>query len=139
MEKYYFLKNQNNEYDNKIINSIIIACVIGIVIVVALILYNSQDKTGFSELYFENYTKEAFNGEISFDYAIANHEGMNTTYAVIYKSDDMLIGKDRVFIENGQKKSLKKIFGIEQGSHKIIVEFQNNNQTYSIYFWTEEK
>ena len=138
-ESYLSQTQNSKKQDDEILNAIIIASIIGIVVVLALILYNSQNKTGFSELYFGNYTKEIIDEKIYFNYSIANHEGKNITYNIVYKYDDDILEHESKFIEDKQKHVFEKSFNSEEGIHKISVEFINNNQTYEIHFWTIEE
>ena len=131
------MEGKKDQGDEKILNAIIIACVVGITIILGLIYYNSLNEIGFSELYFNDYSKEITDGKISFNYAIANHEGVDTTYEVTCRKNDILLGKERIFIETDGKKSFEKSFDSENGTYKISVEFVNNNQTYEIHFWTQ--
>ena len=129
----------SEKQDDEILNAIIIASIIGIAVVLALILYNSQNKTGFSELYFGNYTKEIIDEKIYFNYSIVNHEGKDITYNIVYKSDNTILESESKFIADKQKHVFEKSFNAENGIQKISVEFTNNNQTYEIHFWTVEE
>lgn len=79
-----------------ILNAILIACVIGIIIVISLIVFYPKPPEAFSALYFagsSHYTKIPVDGKVYFNFTIENHEEKDFNYLVEYLVDNIITNR----------------------------------------------
>ena len=128
---------KKSDDEDKILNAIIIACIIGIAIVAVLILTTDRDES-FTELYLLNYTKAPVNGTIFIEYGIGNHENADIEYTVLVLVDNETVASGNVFVSDGgvQKDNIAIPFtNMTSGTHKIIVMLDSREE--SVHFWTD--
>ncbi len=128
---------KKSDDEDKILNAIIIACIIGIAIVAVLILTTDRDES-FTELYLLNYTKAPVNGTIFIEYGIGNHENADVSYTVLVLVDNETVASGNVFVSDGgvQKDNIAIPFtNMTSGTHKIIVMLDGREE--SVHFWTD--
>jgi len=107
--------------DKTIIYGIVAACVLGMVIIGALIL-SSNTSEGFSELYFEDHTELPrmvdVDEEINFAFTVVSHERDTTTYDYNVTYDNQLVtsGKFKLLSED----SLSEEGNPAKGNEKTI-------------------
>lgn len=122
--------------EDGILNAIIIACVIGIAIVLFLIVTTDRDDS-FTELYFLNYTKVPVGDALFIEYGINNHENKDMVYEVV-----VLVGNESVIHEYVAVPT----DGAYKGEYNIMVESADvqkitlklNSREEEIHFWTKQ-
>ena len=121
--------------DDSLLNAIIIACIIGIIVVVALILTTDRDD-GFTELYFLDYSKTPVSGILSFEYGIGNHEGMDMDYSLRVLVDHEIVAEKTVSVldEDVYTGAFDLPYNLS-GVHKVSVKLFGREE--EIHFWTE--
>lgn len=126
--------------NNIIYNSIIIACILGIITVSALVITNTKDES-FTELYFLDYTKVPEKNTVTFKYGIANHEKEEIDYSIRFlvgsktaKNKIKTLKDNETFIEEYTLPLDPKT----TGSHRISIEISYQNNTQEIHFLTRE-
>lgn len=126
--------------NNIIYNSIIIACIIGIITVSALVITNTKDE-GFTELYFLDYTKVPEKNTVTFKYGIANHEKEEIDYNIRFlvgsktaKNKIKTLKDNETFIEE----YTLLLDPNDPGSQRISIEITYQNNTQEIHFVTRE-
>ncbi len=126
--------------NNIIYNSIIIACILGIITVSALVITNTRDD-GFTELYFLDYTRMPEKNTVTFKYGIANHEKEEINYSIRFlisnqtaKSKKTTLKDNKTFIEEYTLPLDPK----NPGSQRISIEITYQNNTQEIHFMTRE-
>lgn len=90
--------------------AIIAACVMGIIIIGAFVLYASTSSQGFSELYFENHEElpRMVNAgeEIRFGFTLASHEKMPVTYNYNVTFDGRMVEEGDLTLQPEENKTL---------------------------------
>jgi uncharacterized membrane protein len=126
--------------DESILNAVLIACVIGIVIVVCLIVFYPRPSENFTALYFVNgsqYTKTPVDGTVSFNFTIENHEGKDMDYLIEYSVDNSTVDQQNVNIGKELNVTISKSLYLNDTEtvHKIGL-ILNSNPDYEVHFWT---
>jgi len=127
---------KKSDDEDKILNMIIIACIIGIAIVAVLILTTDRDES-FTELYLLDYTKAPVNGTIFIEYGIGNHEDADVEYKVLFLIGSETVMSENVFVldEGVHEGSISIPFtDMTSGTHKVIVMLDGREE--SVHFWT---
>ena len=127
--------------ENGILNAILIACVIGIIVVVGLIVFYPRPSDAFTAIYFVNgtqYTKAPIDGKVYFNFTIENHEGKESDYLVEYLIDNSTFNYEDVEVGKGMNISLSRSLTMQDinETHKIGIML-NSNPDYEIHFWTK--
>ncbi|GEM_PF-1044448 len=111
--------------DKTIVYGIVAACVVGMVIIGALVL-SSDTSEGFSELYFEDHTELPrmvdVNEEIDFAFTVVSHERDVTTY-------DYNVTYDNRLIKSGTFKLMP-----EDSSSEEVILAKGNEKTIDVSF-----
>lgn len=126
--------------DESILNAILIACLIGIGVVIALILFYPRPSEAFTALYFTNgsqYTKTPVNGMIYFNFTIENHEGKDMNYLIEYSVDNSTVDQQNVSVDKEMNVTISKSLNLNDtvSIHKIGL-ILNRNTDYEVHFWT---
>jgi uncharacterized membrane protein len=126
--------------DDRIYDIIIIASLIGIVIV-SILIFSAPEDQGFTELYFQDYTKVPDKGSIYFRYSIVNHENRDVEYDISFlvdgknhRSKKILIKDNETFVEQ-YALALDEEAGAIQ---RISVEIAYLKKTQDIHFFTKK-
>ncbi|MCK5062548.1 MAG: DUF1616 domain-containing protein [Candidatus Aenigmarchaeota archaeon] len=128
---------KKSDDEDKILNAIIIACIIGIAIVAVLILTTDRDES-FTELYLLDYTKAPVDGSLLIEYGIGNHENADVSYTVLVLVDNETVASGNVFVSDGgvQKDNIAIPFAnMTSGTHKVIIMLDGREE--SVHFWTD--
>lgn len=120
--------------DDRVLNAIIIASVIGIVIVAGLIICYPKPTEDFTAIYFGNYTKQPVNGTVYFNYTIENHENRGMTYDVAYVVDNATISNEPVAVADGGNITLQKSVAVNASRVNKVGVLLNTSE--EIHFWT---
>ncbi|MHC1631806.1 MAG: hypothetical protein ACXQT4_05955 [Methanotrichaceae archaeon] len=95
--------------DKTIVYGIIAACVIGIIIVGALVL-SSDTSEGFSELYFEDHTElpkmVEVDEEVNFAFTVVSHEKVPINYTYNITFDNEVIDKGNIVLEPRENETI---------------------------------
>ncbi|MCK4550825.1 MAG: DUF1616 domain-containing protein [Candidatus Aenigmarchaeota archaeon] len=122
--------------DDNILNAIIIACVIGIAIVLFLIVTTDRDES-FTELYFLNYTKVPVGDALFITYGINNHENKDMVYdVVVLVGNESVIREDVAVLKDGAHKGEYNITVESADVQKITLKL--NGREEEIHFWTKQ-
>ncbi len=122
--------------DDSILNAIIIACIIGIAVVLFLIVTTDKDE-GFTELYLLDYDKTPLSGVISIKYGINNHENMDVDYNLVVMIDDNIVSSKNITIaDNSTHTDNLYLPFTETGTHKIMIKLEGREE--EVHFWTRE-
>ncbi len=126
--------------NNIIYNSIIIACIIGIITVSALVITNTKDE-GFTELYFLDYTKTPEKNTVTFKYGIANHEKEEINYIIRFLISNQTAKSKRTTLKDNETFIEEYTLPLDPrttGSRRISIEISYQNNTQEIHFVTRE-
>jgi len=122
--------------EDAIYDAIIIACVIGIAIILGLIL-TSREPEGFTELYLLNYTDRPVDGQLFIRYGISNHEGKGALYEIMAKIGNETASADLRWLKDNQTEIRGMYLPFNQtGIQKVMLELDFLNQTQEVHFWT---
>lgn len=124
--------------ENMVYNSIIIACLIGIILTALLFIVGPKEE-GFTQLFFiqdsySNYLDKDRN--ISFSYGVINNENKELTYEVEIFYDNTKVENKKITLENKEEYSGNCSFVVPKNAKlplKVSVNLKNLDQ--SIYFW----
>ena len=123
--------------DKNINNSIIIACIAGI-IVVSLLVISGAKSEGFTELYFLDYTKVPEKGVISFKYGISNHEAKNMIYNVSFSIDGNPVKSKMISLKNNETFVEEYALLASDSESKVAVGITYADKKEEIHFFTKK-
>jgi hypothetical protein len=106
-------KDKDTGNNKTIVYAIIAACILGIIVIGALVLYGGTSE-GFSELYFEDpdeLPRIVNAGEdVRFNFTLVSHEMTPLTYKYNITFDDELIEESNTSLEPGNNKTFDIVF-----------------------------
>ena len=123
--------------DKNINNSIIIACIAGI-IVVSIFVISGAKSEGFTELYFLDYSKAPEKGVISFKYGISNHEAKDINYNVSFLIDENQVKSKIISLKNNETFVEEYAMLATDSESKLAVEITYADKKEEIHFFTKK-
>jgi hypothetical protein len=112
-------KDKDTGNNKTIVYAIIAACILGIIIIGALVLYGGTSE-GFSELYFEDpeeLPRIVNAGEdVRFNFTLVSHEETPLTYKYNVTFDDKIIEESDIGLEPGENRTLNITFVAQNSS-----------------------
>ena len=123
--------------DKNINNSIIIACISGIIVVSLLVIFGAKSE-GFTELYFLDYTKVPEKGVISFKYGISNHEAKDISYNVSFSIDENPVKSKIISLKNNETFVEEYAMRANDSESKVAVEVMYADKKEEIHFFTKK-
>jgi len=132
--------------DDSLYNAIIISLVIGIIIVIATLIFLRPEPEYFTELYYTNHTElpkyiEANKLHI-FDITIHNHEEKNTTYPIKitaeYENRTEVIDEFTATIEKDKKQEIHVQYRLND-FYRAKIKTQVNSQDIHFFVYNSEE
>lgn len=123
--------------DKNLHNSIIIACIAGIILV-SLLIFTGTKSEGFTELYFLEYTKVPEKGVISFKYGISNHEAKDISYNVSFSIDENPVKNKVISLKNNEIYVEEYAMHANDSESKVAVEITYLDKKENIHFFTKK-
>ena len=124
------------EEDDAIYNAIILACLVGIIVIVGLIL-TAREPEGFTELYLLNYTDRPVDGLLNITYGISNHEGRQVGYRLGFIIGNETVYERQMLLADNETdiRGITLPYSLNRTS-KVMLELGFLNQTQEVHFWT---
>jgi len=127
--------------EDSLYNTLIIACIIGIIVVTALIFTNKTNEP-FTELYFEdhqNLPREIELGkEYSFRFTVHNVGGKGVNYFYEFSKDNRLLDAKTFILEDSKTTTFREVFTINENFEEAKMTIKLLNKDQEIHFWVKQ-
>ncbi|MFH1126720.1 MAG: DUF1616 domain-containing protein [archaeon] len=123
--------------EDTILNAIIVACIVGIAVIIFLIVTTDGDER-FTELYLLDYDKSPPDGVVSLRYGIANHENRDVNYTITIMMDNETQRSKEVLVPDNNTHIDEYFFAVDTSIvHKVMVRLDGREE--EVHFFTEAR
>jgi uncharacterized membrane protein len=128
------MAGKKEEKDNLLEKVILAACIVALVVTVALLLFRKEEP--YSVIYLKSYYNY-FKDNVSFSYVVESHENKPSSYSVEVWLSNSTVKNDSFQIDSGsiERSVTFPVSNQTQFPAKVEVIAKVGTRNYSVHFW----